>query len=84
MMFDDMAFIVNGPVADEPGWEQQQDCEEHQHFEEYLEELTTSISNHLMRIEWALREMRGLQATFAPENMSIGHTHMQGGQDHEL
>jgi len=84
MMFEDMAFIVNGPVAEEPGWEQQQDCEEHQHFEEYLEELTTSISNHLTSIEWALREMRSLQATLTPENMSNGHSSIRGGHDHEL
>ena len=84
MMFDDMAYIVNGSLAEEPGWEQQKECEEHQHFEEYLEELTNSIDNHLVRIEWALREMRGLQAAVASRNMSNGHTTMQGGQDHEL
>ena len=84
MMFDDMAFIVNGPLAESPGWEQQQDCEEHQHFEEYLEELTTKINNHLMSIEWALREMRSLQHILAPDYMSIRHNNMHGGHNNEL
>jgi len=84
MMFDDMAFIVNGPLAEGPGWEQQQGCEERQHFEEYLEELTNKINNHLMSIEWALREMRSLQHTLAPEYMSSGHINMHGGHNHEL
>ena len=84
MLLDEMAFIVNGSFEDEPHWEQQQDCEEHQRFDEHLEELATRINRHLMKIEWTLRELHELQAVFSPKDMSKGHTPMQGGYDDEL
>jgi len=84
MLLDEMAFIVNGSLEEGPGWEQQQDCEEHQRFEEHLEELATRINKHLMKIEWTLREMHELQAVFSSEDMSKGHIPIQGGHDDEL
>ena len=84
MMLEDLAFILNGPAGEGPGWEQQQGCEEHQHFEECLEELSNRINNHLEGIELALSEMQKLQSVLASEYMSIGHILMKGGQNHEL
>jgi uncharacterized protein YicC (UPF0701 family) len=85
MTFQEATHIVTGlDVEDGPGWEQQQACEERQQFEVELAALNERISDHILGIEWALRELQQLQRSLLSGYMYRGHISMQGGHDHEL